>query len=43
MKAIITITSIILCFAIRSEILSLMAIIVAGICFLGMIANAKEE
>ena len=43
MKAIITIVSIILCCAIRSEILSMMAIIVAGICFLGMIANAKED
>lgn len=43
MKAIISIIAVILCFAIKSEILSMMAILVAGICFLGMIANAKED
>lgn len=41
MKAIIIVISIILCFAIRSEILSMMGLIAGGIGFLSMIINAR--
>lgn len=41
MKVIIITICIILCFAIRSEILSMMGLIAGGIGFLGMIINAR--
>lgn len=39
MKAIITVTAVILCFAIRSEILSMLVILAGGIGFLSLIAK----
>lgn len=41
MKAIIITIAVILCFVIRSEILSMMGLIAGGIGFLGMIINAR--
>ena len=41
MKVIIITISIILCFAIKSEILSLMGLLAGGVGFLGMIINAR--
>lgn len=43
MKVIIITICIILCFAIRSEILSMMGLIAGGIGFLGMIAKEAIE
>ncbi len=41
MKVIIITIAVILCFAIRSEILSMMALLAGGIGFIGMIINAR--
>ena len=43
MKAIISIIAVILCFAIKSEILSMMGILAGGVGFIGMIAKEAMD